>query len=125
MMNTTCIRVYADGDYLQQCQGRLADVDSSLQIMATVLALTGNEVRLRILYLLATEQQLCVCDIADILRMTVSAVSQHLRKLKDGDVLQARKVGQTVFYALSPTHAPVVQPLLAGLIASSTSAPTL
>ncbi|MCA8833374.1 ArsR/SmtB family transcription factor [Hymenobacter pini] len=92
--------------------------------MATVLALAGNEVRLRILYLLATEQQLCVCDIADILRMTVSAVSQHLRKLKDGGVLQARKVGQTVFYALSPTHAPLVQPLLAGLIASSTSVPT-
>lgn len=124
MMNTTCIRVYADANYLQQCQGRLADVDSSLQIMATVLALAGNEVRLRILYLLATEQQLCVCDIADILRMTVSAVSQHLRKLKDGGVLQARKVGQTVFYALSPTHAPLVQPLLAGLIASSTSVPT-
>ena len=75
-------------------------------------ALAGNEVRLKLLYLLAAEQQLCVCDIADVLGMTVSAVSQHLRKLKDGGVVTARKVGQTVFYALSELHLPMLRPLL-------------
>jgi len=81
-----------------------------------VLALAGNEVRLPILFLL-TNEQLCVCDLADVLRMSISAVSQHLRKLKDGGVVHARKVSQTVFYELNAEHLPVLQPLLARLTA--------
>ena len=118
MESNTCIRVFADADYIQQCQSRLALVEPSLRATATILALAGNEVRLKILYLLAAEQQLCVCDIADVLGMMVSAVSQHLRKLKDGGVLHAHKVGQTVFYALSELHLPMLRPLLTGPIAS-------
>ena len=64
-----------------------------------------------------------MCDIADVLQMTVSAVSQHLRKLKDGGVLHAHKVGQTVFYALSQPHLPILHPLLASLSAVSISNP--
>lgn len=118
MKATACIRVFADTDHIGQCQTRLAYVEPALRSLALVLALAGNEVRLKILLLLAEEKQLCVCDIADVLQMTVSAVSQHLRKLKDGGVLHAHKVGQTVFYALSPTHLPTLQPLLAGLSAT-------
>jgi len=99
------------------------DAHPTLSSLANVLNLAGNEVRLKILFLLADEQQLCVCDIADVLQMTVSAVSQHLRKLKDGGVLHAHKVGQTVFYALSQPHLPLLQPLLAGLSAAPTSQP--
>jgi DNA-binding transcriptional ArsR family regulator len=123
MKATACIRVFADTDHIQQCQTRLAHVEPALQSLAAVLALAGNEVRLKILFLLAEEQQLCVCDIADVLQMTVSAVSQHLRKLKDGGVLHAHKVGQTVFYALSQPHLPILQPLLAGLSAAPTPQP--
>ncbi|WP_139923726.1 metalloregulator ArsR/SmtB family transcription factor [Hymenobacter sp. DG01] len=115
---TACIRVFADTARIEQCQARLARVEPALLSLASVLALAGNEVRLKILLLLADEQQLCVCDIADVLQMTVSAVSQHLRKLKDGGVLHAHKVGQTVFYALSQPHLPILQPLLAGLAAT-------
>ena len=123
MKATACIRVFADADHIQHYQTRLAHVEPALQSLAAVLALAGNEVRLKILFLLADEQQLCVCDIADVLQMTVSAVSQHLRKLKDGGVLHAHKVGQTVFYALSQPHLPVLQPLLAGLSAAPTFQP--
>ncbi|QKG59193.1 helix-turn-helix transcriptional regulator (plasmid) [Hymenobacter sp. BRD128] len=123
MKATACIRVFADTAHIQHCQTRLAHVEPTLQSLASVLALAGNEVRLKILFLLAEEQQLCVCDIADVLQMTVSAVSQHLRKLKDGGVLHAHKVGQTVFYALSPPHLPILQPLLAGLSAALTPQP--
>lgn len=123
MENTLCIRVFADTDYIQQCQSRLALAGPSLQATAAILALAGNEVRLKILYLMAAEQQLCVCDIADVLGMTVSAVSQHLRKLKDGGVVTARKVGQTVFYTLSKLHLPLLRLLLTGDIASPTLQP--
>lgn len=123
MKENACIRVFADTDHIQHCQTRLAHVEPALQSLAAVLALAGNEVRLKILFLLADEQQLCVCDIANVLQMTISAVSQHLRKLKDGGVLHAHKVGQTVFYALSQPHLPILQPLLAGLSAAPTSQP--
>ena len=110
-----CIRVFVDADHIQQCRARLTQAAPALNSLAGVLALAGNEVRLQLLFLLADEQ-LCVCDLADVLQMTISAVSQHLRKLKDGGVVSARKVGQTVFYTLNAEHLPVLQPLLARLI---------
>ena len=116
---SSCVRVFADSDHIQQCQERLQQAAPVLSSLAGVLALAGNEVRLQLLFLLADEQ-LCVCDLADVLNMSISAVSQHLRKLKDGGVVTARKVGQTVFYSLSAAHLPVLQPLLARLSPTTT-----
>ena len=76
-----------------------------------VLALAGNGVRLKILYLLSEETELCPCDLADILEMTVPAISQHLRKLKDAKIVKTRKEGQTIFYALKGDHLPIIEPL--------------
>ncbi len=112
MNPSTCIRIFADTAHIEQSKHRLAAAEPELQSLAAVLALAGNEVRLKMLFLLAQEQQLCVCDLADVLQMNVSAISQHLRKLKDGGVIQARKVGQTVFYSLTPAQLPLVQSLL-------------
>ena len=53
MKETACVRVFADIDHIQQCQVRLAHVEPALQSLAAVLALAGNEVRLKILFLLA------------------------------------------------------------------------
>lgn len=114
MYTTPCVRVFADADHISQCQERLVHATPALSSLASVLALAGNEARFQILFLLADEQ-LCVCDLADVLRMSVSAISQHLRKLKDGGIVNARKVGQTVFYAISAEHLPVLRPLLTSL----------
>ena len=114
MNPTSCVRVFADTGHIRLCQERLAQAAPALGSLARVLALASNEVRLQLLFLLADEQ-LCVCDLADVLKMNISAVSQHLRKLKDGGVVTARKVGQTVFYSLNAEHLPVLQPLLARL----------
>jgi DNA-binding transcriptional ArsR family regulator len=43
---------------------------------------------------------MCVCDLAEVLGMTESAVSQHLRKLKDKNLVKTRRAGQTIFYSL-------------------------
>lgn len=114
-MATSCIRVFADTAHIEHSKQRLAAAAPGIEAVAAVLALAGNEVRLKMLFLLLDQQQLCVCDLADVLQMNVSAISQHLRKLKDGGVVQARKVGQTVFYTLTPALRPVVQPLLASV----------
>ncbi len=75
-------------------------VNASLPHLADLLGVVGNPVRLRIVYLLAAHREMCVCDLAEILQITVSAVSQHLRKLKDKHLVQNRRNGQTIYYAL-------------------------
>ncbi len=71
-----------------------------LNTLADLLSVVGNAVRLKIVYLLYAHNELCVCDIAEILNMSDSAISQHLRKLKDKMVVKSRKDSQTVFYSL-------------------------
>jgi ArsR family transcriptional regulator, lead/cadmium/zinc/bismuth-responsive transcriptional repressor len=72
--------------------------------------LAGNEVRLKMIYLLEEEKELCPCDLADILGMSIPAVSQHLRKLKDGNIVETRKEAQTIYYSLSEENIKILKP---------------
>lgn len=107
----TCIRLFADHAQIQACKQTIIENEDSFAGLAPVLALAGNAVRLKMLYLLSHENELCPCDLSDILGMTVPAISQHLRKLKDANVIQFRKVGQTIFYSLKSDHLHVIEPL--------------
>ncbi|QGP93332.1 Bacterial regulatory protein, arsR family [Neomoorella glycerini] len=60
----------------------------------------GQHLRLRIIALLA-EQELCVCELEEILGITQPAISQHLRVLKEADLVWEEKVSQWVFYHLN------------------------
>lgn len=71
-----------------------------LQTLADLLALAGSIQRLRILYLVHAHKEMCVCDLAEVLELTDSAVSQHLRKLKDRNLVKNRRKGQTIYYSL-------------------------
>lgn len=106
-----CIRVYADQERLDICSQKLIAAGEMIQRLSQVLSLAGSETRLQILYLLEEEGELCVCDLSDVLQMTMSAVSQQLRKLKDGGIIQSKKVGQTVFYSLKQQHLEVIKPI--------------
>ncbi|MCU0325849.1 MAG: metalloregulator ArsR/SmtB family transcription factor [Spirosomaceae bacterium] len=107
----SCIRVFADQVQINACKEDIKSAESSFSSLAQVLSLAGNEVRLKILYLLDQENELCPCDISDILEMSVPAISQHLRKLKDVNIIQFRKVGQTIFYSLKSNHLGIIKPL--------------
>jgi DNA-binding transcriptional ArsR family regulator len=107
----TCIRVLADLNQIQGCKELLRANKSSFFQLSNILALTGNEVRLQILFLLETEFELCPCDLADILGMSTPAISQHLRKMKDGGIIKARKVAQTIYYSIEPRHIELLKPL--------------
>ena len=104
MANDNCIRLQADIVQIKSCREKLKVNSKSFLQLVQVLALAGNEVRLEILFLLDEESELCPCDLSDILCMSIPAVSQHLRKLKDANVIEARKVGQTIFYSLHMEH---------------------
>src|SRR5438477_12541553 len=107
---TKCIRLYADKVQINECQKKLKENALSLSQLSKVLELAGNRVRLKILYLLEEEDQLCPCDLSDILGMNIPAVSQHLRKLKDGQVIKSRREGQTIYYSLKEAHLKILKP---------------
>lgn len=110
MEKNSCIRVLADVEQIKECKEKIAVNANAFGNLARVLELSGNEVRLKILYLLEEEGELCPCDLSDILGMSVPAISQHLRKLKDGNVIQSKRVGQTIFYSLTDDHLKVLRP---------------
>ena len=68
---------------------------------AAVLSLLGNSTRLRAFYVLNQTGECCVCDLAEILGVTQSAVSQHLAKFKAYGLVAARRDNQTLFYRLA------------------------
>ncbi|HAQ71659.1 MAG: transcriptional regulator [Crocinitomicaceae bacterium] len=111
-MTKTCIRVYADEKQIKQCKQDIEKVGDAVNRIARALNLAGNEVRLKILFLLDKESKMCPCDLSDILGMTVPAISQHLRKLKDAGLVETNKVGQTIFYSISESNDLILNPIL-------------
>ncbi len=100
-LEITCTRAEANHKQLQNCMSIIEEMEGSFQKTTKLLSITGSDVRLKILFLLNMENELCPCDLADILKMSVPAVSQHIRKMKDAGVIAARREGQTLYYSLN------------------------
>ena len=71
--------------------------------LAELFKVFGDSTRIRILYVLF-EAELCVCDIAQTLNMTQSAISHQLRILKQSKLVKNRREGKQVFYSLADDH---------------------
>lgn len=71
--------------------------------LSELFKIFGEPSRIKILYVLL-ESEMCVCDIAQLLNMSQSAVSHQLRILKRSRLVKFRKEGKTVFYALADEH---------------------
>ena len=72
-----------------------------LEEAAELFTLASNSTRLKILFLLDRLKELCVCDLAEMLDVSVSAVSQHLAKLRAYGVATTRREAQTIYYRLT------------------------
>jgi ArsR family transcriptional regulator, arsenate/arsenite/antimonite-responsive transcriptional repressor len=72
----------------------------SIEKLAEELKLTGDKTRLTILSYLK-ERECCVCELADLLQTSQSNVSQHMRKLKDGNFVKESRKGQWIYYSLA------------------------
>lgn len=114
-MSNSCIRVLADPVQIKDCKETIKRLDSKLSEITSIFNLTGNAARLKILFLLHKEGEMCPCDFSDVLDISVSGVSQHLRKLKDGGLVQDKKVGQTIFYSILEERAQLIMPILTQL----------
>ena len=71
--------------------------------LSEVFKVLGDPTRIKIIYAL-TKCDLCVCDIAETISMTQSAVSHQLRLLRSMRVVKYRKEGKSVFYSLDDEH---------------------
>lgn len=91
-----------DLSQVRQLHRDLISVEKA-QRMAEFFALLGDANRLRILSALAT-QELCVCDLAAVVKMSESAVSHQLRSLRAMRLVGYRKQGRNVFYSLKDNH---------------------
>jgi len=71
--------------------------------LSNLFKVLGDPTRIKIIYSLF-ESELCVCDIAEAIGMTQSAVSHQLRVLKQARLVKFRKDGKTVYYSLDDEH---------------------
>lgn len=85
------------------CAAHQMPDDEELFALADFYKILGDSTRIRILYLLY-ENELCVCDIAHMLGMQISAISHQLRILKQARLVRFRKEGKSVFYSLADHH---------------------
>jgi DNA-binding transcriptional ArsR family regulator len=79
------------------------DQETSLAL-AEVFKVLGDQTRIKILSLLAAEEELCVCDIAEALEMGQSAISHQLRVLRTARLVKFRKDGKEALYSLDDNH---------------------
>ena len=77
--------------------------EESLYDLAELFKVFGDTTRIRILYVLF-ESEMCVCDIAEILNMTQSAISHQLRVLKQARLVRSRREGKQIYYFLADDH---------------------
>lgn len=107
-----CIRLDRDMKQIDRCKTKVAEISDSVSDLSKILSLTGNEVRMKILFLLQEEEKLCVCDLGEILEMKTPAISQHLRKLKDAKMVVAEREGVTIYYHIHPKRKPDIALML-------------
>jgi ArsR family transcriptional regulator, lead/cadmium/zinc/bismuth-responsive transcriptional repressor len=64
----------------------------------------SDDTRIKIAYALSEEDELCVCDVANIVGSTTATASHHLRLLRNLGLAKYRKEGKLVFYSLDDDH---------------------
>ena len=77
--------------------------EEALEELSELFKVFGDATRVKILYALF-EAELCVCDMAQLLGMTQSAISHQLQVLKKSKLVKYRREGKTVFYSLADDH---------------------
>ena len=77
--------------------------ETELYDLAELFKVFGDSTRIRILFVLF-EAEVCVCDLAEALHMTQSAVSHQLRILKQNKLVKGRREGKSIFYSLADSH---------------------
>ena len=98
-----CCDTYQVHDDLLKTVNEKMPEESELQELADLFKVFGDFTRIRILFVLF-EAEVCVCDLAEALDMTQSAISHQLKILKQARLVKSRREGKSVFYSLADGH---------------------
>jgi ArsR family transcriptional regulator, lead/cadmium/zinc/bismuth-responsive transcriptional repressor len=97
-----CEQTVPHPDVVERVRAQMPDPEQQQQL-ADLFRMFGDTSRIRILAALQ-HSELCVCDLAQLLGLTVSAVSHQLRLLKTAGLVGYRREGKNVIYALADEH---------------------
>ena len=98
-----CCETYEIHQELVQIVEKTMPDETELFDLAELFKTFGDSTRIRILFVLF-EAEVCVCDLAQVLNMTQSAVSHQLKILKQNRLVKSRREGKSVFYSLADDH---------------------
>lgn len=98
-----CCEVFETHAPLLHAIGAHMPDEEALCDVAELFKIFGDSSRIRILFALR-EGEVCVCDLAQALSMTQSAVSHQLRILKGSKLVRSRREGKQIFYSLADEH---------------------
>ncbi|MCL2188651.1 MAG: metalloregulator ArsR/SmtB family transcription factor [Defluviitaleaceae bacterium] len=90
-------------DVVARVRSAMPDGDK-LYTLANLYKMFADGTRLKILSALACEP-MCVCDLAALLDMTVSAISHQLKSLRLANLVKYERQGKIVYYSLADCHA--------------------
>lgn len=97
-----CEFIHVHEDVVKAVNEKMPD-EEQLYDLADFFKVFADSTRIKILYVLLCSE-MCVCDLAQILNMSQSAISHQLRTLKQMDLVRNRREGKTIFYSLSDGH---------------------
>jgi len=97
-----CEEKQIHSDLLELVEKQLPD-EEDLYDLAELFKIFGDSTRIRILFVLF-EAEVCVCDLAEALSMTQSAISHQLKILRQSRLVKCRRDGKSIFYSLADEH---------------------
>ena len=102
MAKLTCDCEVIHQDVVNKVKEKMSD-DSEYITLASLFKIFGDSTRIKILHALR-QNEMCVCDIASLLKLTKSAVSHQLRTLRQTKIVKSRRSGKEIFYSLDDEH---------------------
>lgn len=97
-----CEECFVHEDAVEKVRASLPE-DETLKHVADLYKKFSDFTRVKIMYMLSVSE-LCVCDISDLLDMSQPAVSNHLKVLKQANLVKSRRQGKMMFYSLADGH---------------------
>ncbi|OPH51176.1 transcriptional regulator [Paenibacillus ferrarius] len=98
----TCELYCFDEEKVQRVQNSLKQQDISG--MANMFKMLADETRMKVAFSLCQEDEMCVCDVANVIGSSLATASHHLRTLKKLNLVKYRKEGKLAFYSLEDEH---------------------
>ena len=101
-----CAVTIKHADIIETVKTKMPEEETLFDI-AELFKVFGDSTRMKIICCLF-ESEMCVCDIAELINATQSAVSHQLRVLKQAKLVKYRKEGKVVYYSLSDRHVEII-----------------